>query len=118
MYIRRLLNKFLIMYSCNKYQYQLFLGLKTKSGDNIDKKCIECFIDNKVLPYCNNFTITKNIGYYNGKKEGSLTLTILTEDYSIYNKIKNIGYEYKKDFDQESVLLSCNTLLENELINL
>ena len=98
-----------------RYQYQLFLGLTNKKG-NIKRTDIDIFINNNILNLCNNFTITKNIGFYNGKKERSLTLTIISEDNLMFNKLKDFSFNYKTKFEQDSVLISCNSLINYELI--
>ena len=89
-------------------QYQIFLGMKNKDTI-ITSDSIKNFINYYILDKNINFTIIEGDGYYNGEQERVTIITIITNgiDIKIIEEIiKNIATQYKKQFNQEHVIIS------------
>lgn len=92
-------------------------------GTKIDKNNIIKHINNHefnqfVKKYIQNkfesFTITDNIGYWNGEKEITKCLTIIhTNDNNTLDKLINIAKKYSKIYNQDEVLI--NTVKSNKI---
>lgn len=95
-------------------QYQIYLGMKTKSLV-ISSEMIKDFVISHVLNKYSNFTIVEGYGYYKNIIENVSIITIISnnnESLKDDDNVKNIALEYKKIYQQDSVLISKTNLID------
>ena len=90
-------------------QYDLYFGRNIdKDGmyKHVDNLAVAEFINEVVTPRFDGFTMIDSIGYWQGKQEQSFIIRIIAEETGdVYIKLSDIRQEYKKQFNQESVML-------------
>lgn len=98
-------------------QYQIYLGMRTHDI-YITTEMIKEFIDDYIVNILKDFTVTEGYGYWNNICEKVSIITIITDeiDNTLYDKIKNICLNYKRNYNQECVLLSETKLINYEMI--
>ncbi len=85
-------------------QYQIFFGRNIpNSEETVSFQSFKSFLNTVVDPVFECYTLSNSFGVWNGEFEETFIITILTDsDVSIF--VREISEEYKKQYNQESVL--------------
>lgn len=91
---------------------ELIFGLSTPSGDTVTQREWQTFVDEEITPrFKDGFTIIKSSGQWMSpsshqlvKEPSYIVVFLYKPDHESDRKIEEIRSEYKKQFQQESVL--------------
>lgn len=82
--------------------YQLFFGRSLPNGGIVSDFEWETFVKDQICSLFAGFTIQPAIGYWKGKQEQTMIVTISTNDQ---RSIEDLAREYKQIFFQDSVAI-------------
>lgn len=85
-------------------KYQLYIGLNKNTKGKWSKRKAQKIITNVVSKYFSGFTMQEAIGYWQGKKEKTIILTIIHED-CVNFLIEHIINTLKSVLKQDSIML-------------
>jgi hypothetical protein len=93
------------------YKTTCFFGTKINKNNiisRVTKKDWNLFINTYIKDTIQSFTISKHIGYWNGERELSYSLSVyhLDDDKNIINNLKNIGKKYVDTFNQDEIIIN------------
>jgi len=96
---------------------KIYCGRNTKAGTFVSMKSISEFIKSEVATQYEGFTVYHTLGYWQGKEEISFVIEIITEPGPLSHHVdfrpQQIANAYKRNFDQEAVLV---TIQEIEIL--
>jgi hypothetical protein len=86
-------------------QFRLYGGLSEPNGTLIPHTQLDNFIENKIAPKIEAFTVLDTIGYWRGKREPGYILEFIQNDTPEFRAtLKTIAAEINSTFHQEAVL--------------
>lgn len=93
------------------YKTTCFFGTKINKNNIISyvtKTDWNTFIDYYIKDIIPSFTTSKHIGYWNGEKELTYSLSVYhcKNDYNIIENLKNISKKYVDIFKQDEILIN------------
>lgn len=93
------------------YKTTCFFGTKINKNNiisHVTKKDWNIFINRYIKDKIKSFTISKHIGYWNGEKELSYSLSVyhLDNDKKIIKNLKNISKKYVEIFNQDEIIIN------------
>lgn len=93
------------------YKTTCFFGTRINKNNIISyvtKKDWNLFINTYIKDKIESFTISKHIGYWNGERELSYSLSVyhLDNDKNIINNLKNISKKYVDIFNQDEIIIN------------
>lgn len=91
-------------------RFRAYFGLLTKDGCNVTDDQLRTFLDNTVAPVFPGFTTYRAHGYWKGTSEPTLIFETLDEP-SRRADVDAIAREYARQFNQESVLVTQETIV-------
>jgi hypothetical protein len=87
------------------------LGAKWKT--KVSDRQFDEFVDENIIPNFDSFTIVYGRGYWKGDREDVTVVTIVSENLDDAFLIHEIASNYKRDFNQEAVLVNTFTSFPN-----
>ena len=89
---------------CQWYSFTLSFG-KNNGTTQLSQKKIDRFIRNVVMPRIDAFKLIETQGIWKGQTEDSFDIVVLSNDFNVMmQKLRKIGWRYKKRFSQDSLL--------------
>jgi len=99
------------------YTTVCYFGTNIKNINIVSNNEWFFFVNKYIKPCFNSFTISNNIGYWNGVKELTYTLTIIHKnDPIVMDKLINISKKYSMIYKQDEIII--NTTKSINLIEL
>lgn len=91
-------------------RYDFYIGLTTQGGSQLDPATVEFQVAQRLaLHGIDGFTVTQCRGYWKGRPEDVLVVTVLDHDFYSSDRYVDIAAAFKELFDQETVLLNTST---------